>query len=63
MKYSLTHGSLIGAIALPILVSLGFSEECGGQAWTILSSLPGIVGAWYGRMKAEGATTLAGFKE
>lgn len=57
-KYSLTTAGLLVAVALPLLVQLGFSEGCANELTSkltpIVSALPGIVMAWIGRIKAGG---------
>lgn len=45
-------------IALPILMSVGFSEECSGQVLTIASMAPGAIAAWIGRVRAGGVDIL-----
>ncbi len=62
MKYSFTMGGLVVAVALPLLVQLGFSEQCGGEIMAILPTLPGIAMAWYGRMR-QGDVTPLGVKK
>lgn len=61
-NYSLTIAGLIGAIALPLLVNLGFSDGCANEIVTTLTPLPGIIVAWIGRMR-HGDVTLSGFKK
>lgn len=63
MKYSLTIAGLIGAVALPLIGQIGFSETCSqeilglGVPW--LLTLPGIVTAYIGRLR-QGDITPAG---
>ena len=58
MKYSTTMAGLVGAVALPVLLSFGLSETCAGEVWTFIAPLPGIILAWYGRYQAGGVTVL-----
>jgi len=50
-NYSLTITGLIGAVALPMLVHVGFSEGCSNEIIQFSASLPGIITAWYGRVR------------
>lgn len=60
-NYSLTIAGLIGAIALPLLVNLGFSDGCASEIVTTLTPLPGIIIAWIGRVR-QGDITVLGAK-
>jgi len=57
MKYSLTHAGIIGAIVLPLLGQF-FSEACAKEIFNLslptLLSLPGLLAAWIGRIRAGG---------
>lgn len=57
-NYSLTIAGLIGAIALPLLVNLGFTDGCASELITFLTPLPGIVIAWIGRVRQGDITAL-----
>ena len=67
MGYSSTMVGIIGTIALPYIVQVGFSESCGNEILGItaplLAALPGAALAWWGRMRAKGPTTLGGFRK
>ncbi len=64
MKYSMTIAGIIGAIALPLIGDLGFSEACSQEIAGIgipyFLSLPGLVLAYVGRLR-QGDVTPGGF--
>ena len=66
MKYSLTTGGLLVAVAGLVLVQYGFSDTCSDEiiakASPLLGALPGIVMSWIGRVR-QGDVTKLGFKK
>lgn len=46
------------AVAVPILVQLGFSDGCANEIMTIAPTLPGLAIAWYGRMRVGDVDVL-----
>ena len=62
MKYSMTTGGILLAIAIPVLGSLGFSEICANEVVMVGLSLPGLITAWIGRVR-QGDVTILGFKK
>ena len=67
MGYSTTMIGIIGTIALPYLVQVGFSQTCGseilGISAPLLAAVPGAALAWWGRMNAKGPTTVGGWRK
>lgn len=63
-NYSTTFLGIIGTIALPLIVSAGFSEACGGEIvnWVMASALPGLLTIWKARV-AKGDVTVAGVRK
>lgn len=61
-NYSLTIAGLVGAIALPLLVNIGFSDGCANEVVAFLMPLPGIITAWIGRVR-QGDVTILGAKK
>lgn len=49
--YSLTIAGLIAAVAVPLFVQFGFSDGCANELSQVAASLPGIITAWYGRVR------------
>lgn len=66
MQYSVTIAGLVAAVGLPLLGQWGFSEACSqellGVGVPYLLSLPGIVVAYFGRLK-HGDIKISGFKK
>ena len=58
---------IIGTIALPYLVQVGFSDSCGneilGVTAPLIAAIPPAALAWWGRMHAKGPTTVGGFRK
>lgn len=62
-NYSVTFAGIIGMIALPLLVNVGFSESCSNEITGILlPMIPGVITAVFGRVRA-GGVNMFGFKE
>jgi hypothetical protein len=66
MNYSVTIGGIIAALVLPVLAQWGFSETCSqeilGVGIPTLLTLPGLVTAYFGRLR-QGDVTKLGFKK
>lgn len=65
MKYSLTQGGLVVALAGLLVAQLGFSEACTNEVVDkfvpVIGALPGLIAAWIGRFR-QGDVTPLGFK-
>lgn len=63
-NYSTTFLGIGATIALPLIVSQGFSEVCGNEIvnWVMVSALPGLVTIWKTRV-AKGDVTVAGVRK
>lgn len=59
-------GGIIVAVAVPLLVQWGFTDTCSneivGKLAPVLGSLPGLVMAWIGRLRA-GGLSVGGFRK
>ncbi len=55
---SVTMWGIMLAVAVPILVQLGFSDGCANEIMTIAPTLPGLAIAWYGRMRVGDVDVL-----
>ena len=66
MNYSMTIGGIVAAVALPLLVQAGFTDQCSNEITAkvlpYVSALPGLVAAYFGRVR-HGDVTLGGFKK
>lgn len=59
MNYSTTYVGIIGMIALPVLVNLGFTDACGNEILNLtLPMIPGAIMAFRGRFKLGGIDKL-----
>lgn len=55
---SVTLWGIVLAVAVPLLVQLGFSDGCANEIMTIVPTLPGLAVAWYGRVRVGDITVL-----
>jgi len=62
MKYSLTAGGILVAIAGLLLGKIGFSEACSNEIVEIGFAAPGLLMAWIGRVR-QGDVNILGFKK
>ena len=62
MKYSLTQGGILLAVAVPLVMRVGFSESCSNELVTIILPLAGGVVAWIGRWR-KGDISIFGFRK
>lgn len=55
----MTFAGVLGMIALPLLVNLGFSESCSNEiTGIVLPMIPGALAALYGRFRLGGVDWL-----
>ena len=62
MQYSMTMGGILLSAVGVIVAQFGFSEACGSELTAklvdLLLPLPGLLMAWWGRMRMGGVTIL-----
>ena len=57
-KFSLTQGSILFMVLAPLLMKVGFSEQCSNEFLLLAPVLLGAIGAWIGRYRAGGISLL-----